>query len=452
MKKLLPILWILAAVSCSSQKDTVRSNRTFALPAPQDVVMYQVNPRLYAEKDSFNAMLTHLDSIQELGANVVWFMPICEIGIEKAVKSPYCVKDYTNTNPEFGTIEEFSKLVEECHKRGMAVIIDWVANHTSWDNEWISTNPEWYTHNENGEIIHPEGTNWADVADLNFDNAQMRQAMIDAMKFWVNNVGIDGFRCDAADYVPFDFWKQCCDELRAIEGKDLLLLAEGQRKDHFDAGFDMNYAWAYIAELRRIFNGGNQRTRQQGLRPSGAAALFYSDSTEYAGVPAGKVKLRFTTNHDESDKMSPVREFHGERGSMAAFVATTYIHGGMLIYGSQEVAYPGRINFFNYTPVDWSANSDIYEEYKQLVRIYNQNPAIRKGSITPYPDSRVLMFEREYNGEKVFVVVNLSQEQTKVALPKDWAGKQCTDLMSGKKIGLSSDRQFLKPFEYIIVK
>lgn len=470
-----------AALLLSSCNPSTKVKYT-GVPAPADVVMYQVNPRNYAPEDSFKEVRKHLGEVQELGANVVWFMPICEIGIEKAVKSPYCVKDYKAVNPEFGTIEDFKAIVDECHSLGMSVIIDWVANHTSWDNQWIKDNPEWYTHNEEGQIISPAGTGWNDVADLNFDNPDMCAAMIDAMKFWVNEIGIDGFRCDAADYVPFEFWKDACDQLRESTDKTLLLLAEGQRKDHFQAGFDLNYAWGWLSSLRKVFTGEtvtveqpmNQRggnrpgaNRPGGNRPAAGnvpmvrrtitrqvpvSSLFATDSSEYAGLAEGKIKLRFTTNHDEAEKMSPVREFHGNQGSLAAFVATTYIHGGMLIYGCQEVAYPGTIHFFNYTPVDWSANRDMYNAYKDIVRVFKANSALRSGSMVPYPDNNILMFERKDASETVFVAINMRDNQNYIALPEQWKGKTVTDLFTGKTRTLSADRELLKPFEYIVVK
>ena len=193
---------ILLAASCCND----RCETGYEVPAPEDVMMYQVNPRVFAPEKSFNAVAQHLDSIKALGTNVVWFMPIYPVGQIKTVNSPYCISDYKGVNPEFGTLEEFKNVVSLCHEKGMSVIVDWVANHTSWDNKWIESNPEWYTH-EDGQIVPPI-KDWADVADLNFDNPEMRLAMIDAMKFWVTEVGIDGFRCDAADFVPFDFWKQ----------------------------------------------------------------------------------------------------------------------------------------------------------------------------------------------------------------------------------------------------
>ncbi|MDE5955894.1 MAG: alpha-amylase, partial [Bacteroidales bacterium] len=341
--------------------------------------MYQINPRVFAADHSFKAIAEQLDQIQELGVNVLWFMPIYEIGRKNSVNSPYCIKDYTSVNPEFGTIDDFNALVKEAHKRGLSVILDWVANHTSWDCAWLEENPEWYTRDSLGNVIHPAGTGWKDVADLDFSNQDMRNAMIEDMKYWIIEHDVDGFRCDAADYVPFDFWKQAVTELRSIPDRRLLLLAEGQRKDHFDAGFDMNYAWGYLAAMRRVFR-----------RNASVTTLIETDLREYEGVDPGKVKLRFTTNHDEAVRRSAVDEFGGERQAMAAFVATAFLRGGMLIYDSQEVGFRGGIDFFRYVHVDWASNPEYREEYKSLVKLYNEHPAIRRGHLVTYPHDDVL--------------------------------------------------------------
>ena len=163
------------------------------------------------------------------------------------------------------------------------------------------------------------------------------------------------------------------------------------------------------------------------------------------------MKLSFTTNHYESDKMSPIKEFGGERGSMAAFVASTYIHGGALVYGSQEIGYPGRINFFRYVPMDWEANQTLNKEYTDLLALYNSIPAIRKGEMTPYPDADVLKFSKSHEGDSVLVLVNVRHEDTYTDTPAEWVGRQCTDLMSGDKVILG-DKVHLDPYEYIIMK
>ena len=214
MKKLLLCISIVAAViSCKPAKEAKQT--TFEMPAVADIAMYQVNPRMFAPDHSLNAVAARIDSIRDLGVNVMWVMPIYHIGIEKGKNSPYCISDYKAIAPEFGTIDDFKNLTKVCHEHGMGIILDWVANHTAWDHPWVKAHPDWYTHDEKTDtIIHPRPWDWHDVADLNYDNKDMRAAMIDAMKFWIVEVGIDGFRCDVADGVPADFWKDAIDELR----------------------------------------------------------------------------------------------------------------------------------------------------------------------------------------------------------------------------------------------
>lgn len=407
------ILILLAFTGCSVK-------RQHHVPQAQDVVMYQINPRVFAADHSFKAIAEQFDQIQELGVNVLWFMPIYEIGRKNSVNSPYCIRDYTSVNPEFGTIDDFNALVKEAHKRGLSVILDWVANHTSWDCPWLEENPEWYTRDSLGNVIHPAGTGWRDVADLDFSNQDMRNAMIEDMKYWIIEHDVDGFRCDAADYVPFDFWKQAVTELRSIPDRRLLLLAEGQRKDHFDAGFDMNYAWGYLAAMRRVFR-----------RNASVTTLIETDLREYEGVDPGKVKLRFTTNHDEAVRRSAVDEFGGERQAMAAFVATAFLRGGMLIYDSQEVGFRGGIDFFRYVHVDWASNPEYREEYKSLVKLYNEHPAIRRGHLVTYPHDDVLMFERILEDDCMFVAVNLRDREVSVC-------------------DMSGNTWYLNPYEYVI--
>lgn len=439
MKLIAQLSLLLLLCSCGSRPSVPATESTYTLPAPEDVVMYQVNPRVFASSASFNAVADRLDSIRGLGVNVVWFMPINEVGKEKSVNSPYCVKDYRALNPEFGTMDEFRNVVAQCHDRGMAVLIDWVPNHTSWDSDWLQ-HKEWYTQDAAGNIIHPANTGWKDVADLNFDNSEMRLAMIDAMKFWVTEVGIDGFRCDAADFVPYHFWKQALDSLRALPDRQLLMLAEGKRKDHFDAGFDMNYAWDFLEQVREVF-----------LKDSCATSLFTTNRGEYDTIPAGKMKLRFTTNHDESMKMSPVKEFRSERGAMAAFVLTTYLHGGALIYSSQEVGYPQRVDFFRYCPVDWTANQALWKEYETLMVLYNAHPAIRKGALKEYPDADVLLFEKHDDQERFLVAVNVRNENRSMLLPDDWHNRTYTDCSSGALVEVK-DFLSLAPYQYRIFK
>ena len=332
-KKMLSLLLVALLVALFVACDPKNNRATlvsdgFEVPEVTDVVLYQVNPRVFAPSNSLKAVTARLDTIADLGVNMLWIMPIYPIGEEKSKNSPYSVKDYKAIAPEFGTIKDLQELVEACHERGMGVILDWVANHTAWDNEWLKQHPDWYTHDSTGNIIFP-GTDWTDVADLNYDNKDMRAAMIDAMRFWVDSVGVDGFRCDVADQVPVDFWREAITSLRvAANPRKLIMLAEGSNPENFVAGFDLNYAWEFMGAIAEVMKDGAK-----------VGKLIEADKHEYADLTQDKYKLRFTTNHDEATKASPITLYGGPRASMAAFVATTMLHGGMLVYGSQEVVY-----------------------------------------------------------------------------------------------------------------
>jgi glycosidase len=416
---------------------------SFVVPEVADVVMYQVNPRVFAPQNSFQAIIARLDSIEDLGVNMLWIMPIYPIGEEKSKNSPYSVRDYKAVAPEYGTVDDLRMLVQSCHERGMGVILDWVANHTAWDNVWLQQHPDWYTHDSTGNIIFPPGTDWTDVADLNYDNKDMRAAMIDAMRFWVDSVGVDGFRCDVADQVPVDFWTECIDNLRAAaKPRNLIMLAEGANPDNFKAGFDLNYAWEFMGAIAQVMKGEAK-----------VGKLLSVDKHEYENLDNGKFKLRFTTNHDEATKASPVTLYGGPKASMAAFVATTMLHGGMLVYGSQEVGYPETINFFHYVHVDWNANPAMRDEYKKLIAIYNEHPALRSsGKVVPFDDdeNNVLIVDRVLNNDNVLVVVNVRNDPHNVELPAMWAGKNVKNLFTGQEMQLSR-RITLQPYQYLLL-
>ena len=412
------------------------------MPAVEDIAMYQVNPRVFALDHSLNAVAARIDSIRDLGVNVMWVMPIYPIGIEKGKNSPYCISDYKAIAPEFGTIDDFKNLAKVCHEHGMGIILDWVANHTAWDHPWVKEHPDWYTYDAQADtIICPQPWNWEDVADLNYDNKDMREAMIDAMKFWIVEVGIDGFRCDVADGVPADFWKDAIDQLReAAAPRKIVMLAEGKNVDNFTiGGFDMNYGWDYKDELVKVFKGAP------------ASDLIKADKAEYDSLPAGKVKLRFTTNHDHSTEATPCVEFTNDQGSLAAYVASIFPHGGALIYGSQEVGYPEPINFFKYVPVDWKAKPDVYKEYQRLLGLYNEHPALRKGSMTAWPDQDVLIFEKSDDSERFLVIVNVRNASSTINIPEEWIGQKTEDEMADQAITLEATLT-LEPFQYLILE
>lgn len=410
----------------------------FETPATEDIVMYEINTGAFSSTKNFEGIINRLDSIKALGINTIWLMPIYPVGIVNSFGSPYCVRDYMQVNADFGTLYDLQTLVSEAHKRNIAVILDWVANHTSWDNAWIS-NTDWYSQDVYGNIISPAGTTWTDVADLNYNNADMRLAMIDAMKYWIENADIDGYRCDAADFVPFDFWQQAIDSLRKIEGKNLILLAEGSRADHFTAGFQMNYAWDFLSSLKNVFTGGyNVNT------------LFTTNTEEYSVIPDGDKKLRFTTNHDESNTATPVTVFNGKDGALAASVITIYLDGVPLIYCGQEVGVSSTSVYTGNGTINWTINGDVLSAYKQLLNFYNSSNALRKGALETFNDADIALFKKSYNAEQVLVMVNArsiaKSFEVSLSLQGNWinAFTDSTIILSGNLT--------LSPYQYLVLK
>lgn len=411
------------------------------MPLLNDIVMYQANERVFAASGSFNVITQRLDKIRSLGVNVLWLMPVNEQGKEKAFGSPYSVKDYTKTNPEYGSLDDLRTLVKEAHKRDMAVIIDWVANHTSWDHAWLKEHPGWYTLDSGGNPGPPAGTDWNDVVDLNYNNRDMWKEMIEAMKFWVREANIDGFRCDAADWVPVDFWREAIYQLRNMQtGRTILMLAEGTEPKNLQAGFDMDYGWNFCDVLEGVFNGTKT-----------IASLYQSHFNEFEIIPAGKQKLRHNTNHDRAFEHSPVTKFQNAEGALASFVIATTLGGVPLIYSSQEVAYPNRINFFNYVAVNWESNPTVFAEYQKIMNIYNSFEGFRKGELKVYEHNDVVCFSYTLNSQEVFVVVNVRDKAVSFAAPKGLAGNQCYDMMNNSALQIAEFIS-LSPFQFLFLE
>jgi glycosidase len=398
------------------------------VPNTSDLVVYEINERAFSTSGNFAGILPRLDSIKALGVNTIWLMPIHPIGVTKTVNSPYCVTNYKEVNAEFGNLEDLRTLVREAHKRKIAVLIDWVANHTSWDSPWIQ-NKAWYSQDANGNIIRPAGTNWNDVADLNFDNAEMRLEMINAMKYWILEANIDGYRCDAADLVPFDFWKQAIDAMKLIPNRKLIFLAEGARADHFDAGFQLNFGWDFFNKIKNVFKNGHSAT-----------GVSVTNTSEYKKIPAGSHKLRFTSNHDECAwDNTPLVLFGGINGSMSAFVLAAYMGGVPLIYNGQEVACPVKLPFFSRSPINWTTNPAILQQYQKIMNIRATHPALRTGDLTEYSsnDDNFVVFKRKSGTDEVLVFVNTATFVKSFELPTELENTIWKDAFTGVPITLN---------------
>ncbi len=419
---------------------TPEPTEPFELAQPEQIIMYEANPRLYGKSSCLNNLRLHLGDIKALGVNTLWLMPICECGLVKSIGSPYCIKNYTKVEPTYGTLDDLRALVNKAHSMGIAVIIDWVANHTSWDNPWLE-NKEWYSRDSAGNVIPPAGTNWTDVADLNFENSDMRRAMIDAMKYWVVEADIDGYRCDAADWVPADFWAEAIAELRtSFPDKELLMLAEGGEQSNFSAGFDMNYAWSYYDALESVFKG----------QP--ADKVFKTHAQEYASIPEGAVKLRFTTNHDKTAyNGTPIKIYGGREGSLAALAVTTYMGGATMLYGSQEAAQEAALSFMNYYDYNWQNDIAYTSAVRRLLSIRKDNDSLfAYGTIDDYSTVDAVMFRRLLDASEALVVVNVRNRVIEVALPTNYVGKMMTDTASKESYELP-ETMSLGAYEYRVL-
>lgn len=411
------------------------------VPDRRDVTIYQVNMRAFSKEGNFKGVLPRLDSIKALGANVIYLMPHYPVGKLRSVNSPYCIQDYKVVNPEFGTLNDLRAVVDGAHQRGMAVLLDWVANHTSYDHVWIN-NKSWYLQDSTGNIISPPGMGWNDVAQLNFKNADMRLAMVDAMKYWVRAANIDGFRCDYSDGPPLDFWQQAMDTLRNTFTHKFLMLSEGRRKEHYQIGFDYNFGFSFFGNLRRIYQRGRSVLSIDSLNVS-----------DYIGTSNGQQIIRYTSNHDvNGSDGTPLELFGGEKGSMAAFVVVAYMKSVPMIYNGQEVGTPYRLVFpFTVKDIDWTINPHTTAEYKKVIAFRNNSNAIRRGSLTSYSTDDVCAFTKQQGDEKVFVICNLRDKDIEYTLPAALNNSKWIDAMKGGVVDLT-DKVALQPYTYLVLK
>jgi glycosidase len=277
------------------------------------------------------------------------------------------------------------------------------------------------------------------VADLNYSNHEMRSAMTDAMEYWVYEANIDGFRCDYADGVPYDFWQSTWKKLNAISGRKFIFFAEGIRNDHFTAGFDLNFSWNWYSAIKEVFNG----------QP--ASRIFNAHNTEYNQTPAEKHWLRFTTNHDESAwDATPVRLFNGTDGVLAASVVTIFTGGVPLIYGSQEVGVLNNVPFFQNSTINWNQNQGLLQNYQKILQFYASDKTARTGQNTVYSHTDVAFFKKTNGNAEVLVIANLRNRNVNFSIPSALENTEWNQILKSENITLSNHLE-MKPFEFYIL-
>ena len=342
--------------------------------------IYEIFVRDFSPTGDFRGVIGGLDRVQSVGSNVVWLMPIYPIGVvhrKGPLGSPYAVRDYHAVDAALGTAEDFRAVVEAVHARGMKIILDWVPNHTAWDNVWVQEHPDFYVRNDSGGLTVPRDdqgklTDWTDVAQLDYRNPRLRGAMIDAMRWWLEQFGIDGFRVDAAGFVPDDFWRDALPKLRAAVPRPILLLAEwGDLKMH-RLGFDLTYAWDSYSRLKAVWKG------------AAASTVVRRELADLVAMPRGGMRLRFTTNHDETAwDNPPVTLFGGASGARAAFVAMALLPGRPLIYNGQGVESPQKLGLFVRDPIAWDQPraAEALAFYRGVMQLVRADSALVTGGL-----------------------------------------------------------------------
>lgn len=451
MRTIFLALTALFVISCNTEnkKASIKeSNLDSIAPISNEVlenaVIYEANIRQYSPEGTFNKFTEDIPKLKELGVKILWVMPIYPISTTNSkgsLGSYYAISNYTEVNPEFGNLEDVKKLVKTAHENGIYVILDWVANHTGWDHNWLKEHPEYYSKDEKGEITHTLGTDWTDVADLNYENENMRTEMLNDMKYWVNEVNIDGFRCDVAGMVPVDFWENATVELNKI--KPVFMLAEAWEPELMKNAFDMEYSW----DRHHIMNNIAQRKENV----SSWDKKMKEIDTVYQN---DDILMNFITNHDENSWSGTVSERLGN--ATETMLALTYCTPGMpLIYSGQEYDMNKRLRFFEKDTIV-KTNGKMWPLMEKLGVLKNNNKALNGGKnpasyqrIKSSNDKDILVFSREKEGNEIIYLANLTDKETNFTVDIDG---EFTDYFSGEKVLFSKTNPLsFKAWQYKIL-
>ncbi len=413
MKKTLLALFISLA-------SIITSNATAQIVHPnwaQNAVVYEVNVRQFSESGNISGVTQQLERLKSLGVDILWLMPLHPIGVEKrkgTLGSYYSVKDYKAFNPEFGTEMDFQFFVKKAHDLGFKVIIDWVANHTAWDHEWVKKNPDWYERDAAGKIQTPY--DWTDVAKLNYSSKPMRAAMTDAMKHWITKYDIDGFRCDVAFLVPVGFWNENRKALEKI--KPMYMLAEMEANndinkipaEYYASAFNASYAWTFMGASADLVARKKSVTEFKSIMQK-----------NYAELPSSMHKLFFLTNHDENTWNATINERYGENWKAIAALVYTLPQSLPLMYTGEEAGLARRLKFFDKDPIkvtEWSDTSR-YAFYRNLIQLHHTHPALKNNqagskfeefNLIDENTGLVYGYKRTLGKSEVIVFINLSEE------------------------------------------
>jgi len=435
--RLTPVFTLLISVLFFNSCGQVSPNNSVYVPEPPewsvDASIYEVNIRQYSPEGTFNAFAEHIPRLKVMGVDILWLMPIHPIGEENrkgTLGSYYSVADYMAVNSEFGTKEDFRALVETAHEYDMKVILDWVANHTSWDAVWTETNPEFYESDENGNFVPPV-EDWDDVIQLDLDNPEMQEQMIQAMEYWVDEFGVDGYRADVAYMVPTEFWIEARQRLDGI--KPVFMLAEAEEPELHQA-FDMTYAWNYAETIRNIGTG-----------EADLSALDETLNESFEMFNRSDYRMLFTTNHDENSWTGSDPDMYGENFENFAVLSAT-VWGMPLVYSGQEAGLDQQIEFFEKDLIEWK-DYPLEDFYRTLLTLKSENPALYNGAeggkylkMSTNRDDTIFSFKRIKNEDQVFVILNFSDGSVDFTFDSGDQG-QWLDEFSSDSITISAEYQ-----------
>ena len=432
------------SAEATQTEQTEQTIAPFTADMAESAVLYEVNVRQFSPEGTFAAVTKEIPNIKKLGVKVLWLMPVHPIGEEnrkEGLGSYYSIKDYRGVNPEFGTAEDLKALIAEAHKNGMYVILDWVANHTAWDHPWVKQHPDWYETDKDGKMVSPY--DWTDVVALNYDNQEMRKAMVADMKYWLDDFKIDGFRCDMAHEVPTDFWDWAKPQL--ANGREIFMLGETENADLLAKNsFDAAYGW----EIHHIMNDVAQGKKNV------SAIDTYMDSISKKWQP-DDYKLLFTSNHDENSWAGTEYERMGD--AVETFAALTYALPSIpLIYNGQEEDFNRRLKFFVKDSIDRNPNAKMRGVYEKLGELKITNEAFNGGKkaasyerLKTSDDKSILAFKRKKNSTEAYFVGNFTKVNKEVLVPITGTFK---NFMTGEEVMLDSNKKItLKPWEYYIL-
>ena len=404
--------------------------------------IYEVNVRQYTPEGTFNAFAKHLDRLKAMGVETIWFMPInpiSKLDRKGTLGSYYAVSDYTAINPEFGTFDDFKKLVQAIHDKGMKVLIDWVPNHTGADHRWITEHPEFFVKDNSGKAA--VAFDWADTRQLDYKNPIMQDSMIAAMKFWVKGTNIDGFRCDVAWNVPASFWNKSIPQLRKM--KNLFMLAEGDSTYLPKSGFDAVYPWHMFKMMEKVAKG--EKT---------ALALDSINKENEMLYPANTIQMYFTSNHDENSwNHADFGTFPGAVHAPFAVFSQTMKNSIPLIYSGQEEPVLRALEFFEKDPITFK-NFEREKFYKTLLELRKRNEALSANTsfkkVLVGDEKAVYAYVREKGNKKVFVILNFSGIEQSISLKESSLLGKAYNVFEEKEIFLNANERKMKPWGYEI--